>query len=134
MSSAVFGLGCSISHGAADIPEILSITGPGLSLDPVDVTNQDSTDSYREFIAGLRDSGELSFDINYQPSLALHEGLLTSFNAGTKVAWILLFPGGGTEKFTSQGFISGFDVSAPIDAQLTASVTVKLTGAMTMPT
>ena len=132
MSNAVFGIGCSISRAGTDIPEILSISGPNPQVDSIDVTNHDSANSFREFKAGLRESGELSFEINYQPSLAAHKAVLGAL--GTQEQWILLFPGGGTEKFTSQGWVSGFDVSAPIDAQLTASVTVKLTGALTNPT
>ena len=55
------------------IAEVGSITGPTLTRDIIDVTNQDSAGAYREFIGGLIDPGELSFDINYIPTDATQD-------------------------------------------------------------
>ncbi|MCI0687121.1 MAG: hypothetical protein L0Y54_07800, partial [Sporichthyaceae bacterium] len=45
-----------------------SISGPGLSRETLDVTAHDSPDQWREFQGGLRDGGELTVDINYDPT------------------------------------------------------------------
>src|SRR5687767_6528523 len=55
------------------IAEIISFSGPTESAKQIDVTSMDST--AREYIAGLRDSGEISFDCNLVTSSATQQGL-----------------------------------------------------------
>ena len=71
------------------IAEVSSINGPSFSMDTVDATNMDSTNRWREFIAGLKDGGEVSFDVNWDPAAATHSittGLLQDFNSSSAAA------------------------------------------------
>jgi hypothetical protein len=55
-----------------EIANVTSISGPSISRNVYDVTAHDSTDSYMEFIGGLKDGGELSFDLNWDPGDQTH--------------------------------------------------------------
>ena len=57
------------------------ITGPALSTNDVDVTNNDSEDHFKEYIAGLIEPGETSFDIVLDPSDPTHTGASNSLLA-----------------------------------------------------
>lgn len=118
------------------IAEVLSITALSLSTESVDVTNMDSPDNFMEFIPGLRDSGEVSFDINYIFGNATHGssiGILQDFeDVETTVRnWKIVFPDVGTTTWSFAGFVTGFTLTDPVDTTVTASITIKVTGKAT---
>jgi len=63
------------------IGEVTNIKGPSEKAPQLDATSFDSTGM--EFIAGLSDSGELTFDVNFVGSDAQQQGLRTDLRAGT---------------------------------------------------
>src|SRR5689334_7802923 len=65
----------------ATIAEVTSITPPAFSRDTVDATHEQSPYGYREFIAGLTDAGEVSFDINFVPDSVEVAGFLAELDA-----------------------------------------------------
>lgn len=115
------------------IAEVLSITALSLSTESVDVTNMDSPDKFMEFIPGLRDSGEVSFDINYIFGNATHgssTGILQDFENVETTArnWKIVFPDVGATTWSFAGFVTGFTLNDPVDTTVTASITIKVTG------
>lgn len=142
MTQAIAAYGTLLKMGDGGGPEVFTtvaevtdISGPGLSLDTVDVTSHDSTDAWREFIATLKDAGEVTFDINYVPTNATHgatTGLLKALDMRTKKNWRLVFPDTGATTWNFSGFVTGFEPGEPVDDALTASVTIKLTGEPTL--
>ena len=77
MSNAMLGYGSvfqvqteSSPDNYVDMAEVNSITPPSFSLDQVDVTHMASPNRNREFISGLNDPGECSFDMNFIPGNA----------------------------------------------------------------
>lgn len=142
MTSAVFAHGTLLKagNGAATevfttIAEVTSIGGPGLALDPIDVTNMDSTNGWREFIGGLLDGGEVSITINYLPANATHNaanGLINDMENRTVRNFQLIFSDSGNTTFSFTALVTGFEPGAPVDGQLTADVTLKLTGQPTL--
>jgi predicted secreted protein len=113
-----------------------NIGGPNLARDSIDVTTHDSTSAWREFVKGLKDGGDISFDVVYDPTESTHDattGLLADFdNEGTIPAWRLTFPDGSSTQWTFDGFLTGFSPSEPKDDKLSASITVKVTGVPTL--
>lgn len=104
--------------------KVLSVDGPDLSADAVEKTHSGSTNRWREFIAGLKDAGEVSLEINFdanEPVAVGNEGTLTItfplFNAQTTPA-----------AFSSAAVSTGFTVSEPIEDRMTATVKFKLSG------
>jgi predicted secreted protein len=107
------------------IGEQTNITPPSISADAIDATHSESPSGRREFIPGLVDEGEVSFEINYQPGAASFATLL-GYLRSTVVARVI-FPNGAKWQFS--GILTGVEPEAPVDDKMVASVTFKLTGA-----
>jgi hypothetical protein len=96
----------------------------------------DAADSGKTFIpAGLYDGGEISFDLLYDPDDSSAVAIVDNFEDGATdgaIAWVITVPAsGGTENFSFNGFVTGFDVTLAVEDAVKASVTVKLTGTAT---
>lgn len=127
--------GTTASTGTA-IAQVTNISGPGLSADTIDVTSHDSTTGYRQFLQGLKDGGEVTLDINYDPTGATHKntsgGLLYEFEQGTQNNYALVFSDSSTTVWVLPAIVTGFEPSAPMDNKLSASVTLKISGKPTL--
>jgi len=123
--------------GGADSPEVFTLVpgvidlgGPNRSRDLIDVTSMDSADYYREFIVGLKDGGAISGELNYKPSETQHNGMNTDFEDDVLRNWQLEFRDGTVFSFSA--YVESFEVTSPIDAQLKASFSLKITGPVTV--
>lgn len=117
------------SPGAfVEVGYITNISGPGMSRDAVDVTNSNSPNGYREFIGGLRDGGELSFDIVFVPNSAGITALLAEYDRDQASNCKITLPGATAYAWTFDGICTGFEPAAPMDDKMTASVTFKVSG------
>jgi len=116
--------------------QVVSLTGPGLSADVIDVTAHDSTSAWEEAVVGVLRSGEITMDIVWDPADAFYKnagtGLLADFVARASITLTLVFSDSATTEWTFSAFVTGFEPSAPVDGFLGASVTFKLTGALTL--
>jgi len=120
------------------IGQVKDISGPNMSRDTIDVTNHDSPNGYKEFLASLRDGGEITFAVEYDPGDPTHDqdtGLLYLFGKNTRTNFELIFPVASDTDFwgyTFTGLVTGFAPSAPVDGSLTADITIKVAGAVTL--
>lgn len=112
------------------IAEVKDIEGPSMEASLEEVTSHDSGNR-REFIATLLDNGEVTFDINYY-SAATQDSLRTDLNNQARRNFQLVFPLPSPETWSFAAFVTGFQLSAPVEGALTASVTIKLTSAITV--
>jgi predicted secreted protein len=120
------------------LANVSGISGPGLSRETIDVTAHDSPNAYRQFIGGLKDGGEISFDINYDP--LSHDVLVADLEltvSGGAKNWKITWPkstgqtvAGNTWTFAA--VMTAFEASAPIDDKLSASITLKISGKPTL--
>jgi predicted secreted protein len=118
------------------IAEILSIGGPSMSFGEVDVTNMDSTGSFREFIGGLGDAGKIEFTANYIVTHATQDsgtGLWARFLAKTVSNYRVVFTQfGGSPRMNLNGYIDSLEVDASDPAsQLKLKGSIRLSGAPT---
>jgi predicted secreted protein len=135
MSSAVFGQGTKLKKGATTIAEVGTITGPSQRSEFIDVTSQDSVSGYREFISGLIDPGEITFQVNYVPSNTTHKALLADFKAKTSAAYKIVFDQVTSDpEWSFSATPTAAELTAPVDGQLQLSCTLKVSGAVTYPT
>lgn len=131
------GNGESPSEEFTKVAQVKDLDGPGMSRDTIDVTTHDSPSGYREFLASLRDGGEITFDIEYDPGDASHDqttGLLSLFGEDKTRNWMLIFPVTavtGYWGYKFKGLVTGFAPKAPVGGSLTASLTIKVAGAVT---
>lgn len=112
------------------VPDVVSIGGPSGSANLLDATDLSSTG--KEYKTGLKDEGEITLELNYIPDNAVHSELRAAFSASTTKAARLTFTDvAPTTKWDFSFIVSGFNVSAAVDALLRATVTLKITGAIT---
>lgn len=128
-SSGISGFGVTLSISDTSggsytaVGEILGVTGPGISMDPVELTHASSDNGFRERVSGLADAGEITFDINF---VKAQMTTLYGYIRTTKW-WKVTLPDSGST-WVCAGQITGIENEAPIDDRVTASITVQLTG------
>lgn len=106
------------------IGEQANVTPPGVSVDSIDASHEQSPNAYREFIAGLIDGGEVSSEIHYVPT-GTAETQLYSFLRTTQECRNV-FPSGAYVDYDA--FITGMEPDTPIDDKMVMSMTWKCTG------
>lgn len=137
MSKATSGVGIKFQIGdGADpevfttIAEVTNFTGPNEQSPNIDVSNFDSV--AREFIAGLKDGGEVTFEVNFVGSNAQQQALRAAQTARLlKNFKILLNDAALDANKTTISFaanVTGFSLSASVDAAVKASVSLKVSG------
>lgn len=139
-AKAAYGSLLKIGDGAGSetfttIGELRNISGPSLSADVVDVSTHASPGAYREKIATLLDAGEITFTVNYIPTTATHNattGILATYKNRTLRNWQLVFPDGSSTTWSFSGFVTGFQPSEPVDGELSADITITLSGQPTL--
>ena len=138
-TSARIGYGCRFQtgDGAAtevftDFGELAAITLPKFAVNPVDATHNASPSGTREFVAGLLDAGEVSFEFNLVPGGVGVLGLMTELGTVPRPTKNrrLVFPDGSY--FTVAAFITGFETDTPIDDKMKGTATFKVTGLPTL--
>lgn len=76
---------------------VADISGPEISVETIDVTTHDSPDGFNEFIAGMADGGEVTFDLVFDDGPTGHYRILDLIEAKALVNFRLTFPtAGGT--------------------------------------
>lgn len=105
------------------IANVTSLSPPGTTRETLDVTAHDSPNGYMEFLGGLKDPGEVSADVNYDPQI--HQVLIDDFEV-QEINYKITFPGGETVTFPA--LLTGLEPDAPYDDKLTASLSWKVTG------
>lgn len=119
-----------------DLDEVFNVTPPSAEVDQIDVTHMRSPGRRREFIDGLIDGGEFSFQINYIPGGdtddILNAILDLPVGASRRRNWRVIFP--NLVMHTFSGNLQTYEPDAPTDDKMTATVTIKVTGAITRGT
>lgn len=112
------------------IAAVRDIEGPGLAVDTIEAHDRDGG-GWKEFMGGLKDGGEVSFDIAYDPAEDTHDGGtgLVSWLGATK-DWRMALPASVNWDFSA--ILTTFQPTAPLNDLFTASITLKVTGAPTL--
>ncbi|MFN3275448.1 MAG: phage tail tube protein [Paracoccus sp. (in: a-proteobacteria)] len=122
-------IGRTPEGGGAPVMTELELLGdieaPDEQVDEVQVTHQKSPGRRRQFVAGLIDSGEISFPMNYIPGSPTHL-LLTAIKATREEVLIEFTLSEDGEPETFSGFLKGYGRSAPIDDKMVATATFRL--------
>lgn len=108
--------------------EAKSINLPADTIDQVDATHMQSPNRTREFIPGLVDPGEFSFEQNYIPGSASDVALTAA--KGQQKTIRVTFPNGRQVIFN--GSLQSYEKTAPLDDVKVATVTFKVSGAPTL--
>lgn len=140
-TKAVSTAGVKLQRGAGDGPpetfatiaEVSNISGPNESADTIEVTSFDS--AAREYIPGLRDGGEVSFDFNFVGEDTSQAALRSDFAAGTVRNWridcddataTLTVP----SKYTFAASVIALGTTFATNDAIKGSCTLKISGAV----
>lgn len=116
------------------IANVGDISGPGRTREAIEVTTHDSPDDYREFIKGLKDGGEVTATINYDPVETSHQVLDDDFEEkDLRDYQIVVLPGTADEHtWDYAALITNLGESYPVEGQMTRDVTFKISGKPTL--
>ncbi len=135
MSNAFTGIGTRFMRLTGtdwlSVGGVTNVSGPGATRETVDTTSFDNEDGYRAFIASLRDSGTLTFDMLF--SKAQYQQLLADFEENGVQRYMLLFAKAQAGAITFDGLVTDLPLNIPLDDRVTVSVTIKVTGAIDLP-
>ena len=137
MSDAISGVGAEFKRGDGTssetfsaIAEINSINGPNKTRSTIDVTSLDSTGGYREFIAGFRDGGSVSLSMNFTRDG--YVDMNTDFESDDTVNYQIVMPDTGNTTFDFTALVTDLGMAIPMDDKVTADVSLKVSGQITM--
>lgn len=116
------------SGSYTEIAEVTSITPPNESVDVIDVTHMSSPNRTREFIQGLIDPGDASCELNWVPGAATDDYVLAWRQSGESRSCRITTPNNTT--YTFPAFVTGWAPTMPIDGKMTATLTMKVAGAI----
>lgn len=129
--------GLSVQYGDGASPEVFTslanITdhdGPNAENPDVDVTDLSST--AKEFLPGLTENGELSVNLNFDPTATSHLAAIADQEARTvrnwRIRWGMVSP---ARTWTFQAYVKSFQTRSQVDGPLTGALTLKISGAIT---
>jgi hypothetical protein len=107
-----------------EVAEVTSITWPGYSRDAVEATHLNSDDQFREYVPGLMDAGEVTFELNFIPSVS--DVIIAALTAAAIQQFKITAQGGANCVF--RGIVTSYQPQSPVDDRMTASATIKVTG------
>jgi predicted secreted protein len=123
------GDGATPTEHFTDMANVTSIGGPERSRDTIDVTAHDSPGGWMEFVGSLKDGGELSIDINYDPAETTHD-LDDDFDDTVPRSYrIVILPDTEDEHtWAIKGILTKLGDEFPYDDKMARSMTIKVTG------
>jgi len=119
------GDGATPTETFTTLAHVTNVGGPEIERETYDVTAHDSVDGWREFIGGLKDGGEVSIEVNYDPRV--HDDLVADFEDTAPRNYKITFPGTLGE-WAVKLILTGFSQEAPVDGKLAAELTFKVSG------
>lgn len=117
---------------AIQVGQVVSIAGPSGSAAKIDVTNLDSTG--KEYIMGLRDEGDISLDVIYDPSDTGHSAMFIDRGTRSKRYWMIDLSDGSSNYLGGKGFCTGYSITGSVDDAVKATITIAITGAVVQTT
>lgn len=121
------------SNGAGafvTVANISDLNGPGRQRDAIEMTAHDSPNQYREFGKGLKDGGEVTATINYDPTETSHTALDADFEEDDLRDYqIVILPGTADEHtWDFSALITDIGDAFPVDDRMERDVTFKISG------
>jgi len=108
-TAADIGYGTTFTWHSQLIGELTRIGSVSLTTTKVDATTLDTPDSYKEYMPGLIDPGDLALEGWLDPDDAGQVLLLADMNARSEQAWVITFPAGiSSATWGGNGYVVGF--------------------------
>lgn len=137
MTDAQIGWGAEFhlddaSSVLTELGEITAISLPNPVVADVEATHFKSPNRRREYIAGLIEDGEGTFEMNYDPNSASDVILRAAIADGVARSYKIVIPDTAADwQITGECIVKSYERNVPIDDRMTATFTVRFTGAST---
>ena len=130
MAISVANGGTTLSLGATPtlIGELTSLNFSGFGLSAVESTNLAATT--KTFLPGIISPGTISCDFNSDGANAGQDLIKSTVTARTSISFAIASADAST--FSGSAIITGYDYKAAVDGVITGSVTLQVTGALTI--
>ena len=115
--------GITITFSTGFLAEILDVSPPGSSRESIQTSHMGTTNAHTFTPADLVDWGELTVEMAFAPGT-------TPPITSVAEEIVITFPDSGASTWTFSGFMTGFEPSAPLEDRMTASATIKVSGAV----
>ena len=122
----LIGTGTTVSFGGVAMAEVLDVTPPGISRESVQSSHMGSTNAHTFLPTKLYDGGEVGLEIAFDPQFS------TMLTNTAEVAVVITFPDSASTTWTFNGFITGYEPADPLEDRMTATLTIKVTGEITI--
>ena len=113
-----------------NIAEVNSITGPDMSRETIDTTALDTAGGYRTFIPSFKDGGNVDLEMNFTRDE--YETMLNDFESKDLQNYEIVFPDDDTTSLEFEAFVTNLSLTTPTDDKVTADVTIKISGPVTV--
>jgi len=122
-------LKANISSVYTTVPQVMNVTPPSIEMQDIETTHLTST--VVERCPTIIDPGTAKFDLEFDPSNAVHMQLWTWAQAGTVAEWKVILSDSGACEIYFKGFIKSFgidqiDVKSIVKIPVTIQVTETL--------
>ena len=114
----------------AQLAEVNNISGPGLVRDLIETTHLGTTGGYKTFIAGFRDGGDVSFDMNF--SRDDYDLMIADFQSDDLQDYEIVMDDSEKTSIEFSGFVMNMPLSIQPADKITVSVTIKVSGAISI--
>lgn len=135
MTNAISGIGAGLFRNDPNVDtvyrkvgEVNSIDGPSPTADTIDVSSFDSTSGYREFIAGFKDTGEITAEMNF--TNATYKQALADFNSGDLLNYRIEVEDTVNSYIEFSAVNVGVSLAVPTDDKVSSTITLKGSGAI----
>ncbi len=131
-SADVLAGGAAGAEVFTTIAEVTNLSGPTETLELIEATHMESPGARKEYIPSLLDSGEMTFDLNFLPGDANQNALRDDMNARAKTNYQLVWTDLASTTYAFAGYVTNHGKTSQINDKLSAAVTVKITGDITV--
>lgn len=136
MANKYIGFATILKRGNGDgPPETFTSIANVRSIDPpkgtgtiVESTTMDNPNAFKQYIAGLRDAGTITFQLAADPADAGYQHVIQDWVSGVLRDWEIVLSDVGQTLFSFSAFVQNFEHKSPIDGLFTADVTLKISG------
>lgn len=113
-----------------EFAEVNNISGPSFTRETVDTTHLQTTSGYRTFIASFRDPGTITFTANFNRDD--FDTLKDDFESDALVNYEIVLPDTENTSLEFEGLVTEMPLDIPPDDKVTISVTIKISGEVTV--
>lgn len=126
--AATHGNKTTATWHSQSLGEVTAIGDVNMSADTVDTSIYNATDSFKTFVRGLIDGGEVQITCNFVASDTGQTTFATDFYAGTSDNLVITFPSATGTTWTIPAIPTGLGTAQPMEDKISITLTVKVTG------